>query len=157
MPHSLHILWLFFDTPVSGWQCKLWNSTKCILFCPLPVFPVSALCSQTQWAYKWQKTFPSLKSHSSACYSFNTSSYNPYLNKQNGLIKMQSNRSQTKFHITYRLQYVSATRRHLLSSCFKQYILPVQCTMTQDALYASLGWDSYSSYIVTFVYTESKI
>ena len=111
---------LFFNTPVSGWQCKLWNSTKCILFCPLPVFPVSSLCSQTQQAYKWQKTLPSLKSHFS-CYSFNTSSYNLYLNKQNGLIKMESNRSQTTFHITHRLQYVPATRRHLHSFCVKRY------------------------------------
>ena len=100
------------------------------------LFP--SLRSQTQPAYKWQKELPSLKSHFS-CYSSNTSSYNPYFNKQNGLIKMQSNRSQITFHITYRLQYVSATRRHLHNSCFKQYTLPVQCTMTQDALYASLG------------------
>ena len=156
MPHSLHILLLFFATPVSNRQWKLWNSSKCILFCPLPVFPVSSLCSQTQRAYKWQKTLPSLKSHFS-CYSFHTSSYNPYLNKQNGLIKTQSNRSQITFHITYRLLYVSATRRHLHSSCVKQYKLPVQCTVTRDALYASPGRDPYRSCIVTFVYRVSKI
>jgi hypothetical protein len=66
MPHSLPILRLFFDTLVSDKQCKLWNSTKCILFCPIPLSSVQTLfpplCSQTQAAYKWQKALPSLKS-----------------------------------------------------------------------------------------------
>ena len=44
-----------------------------------------------------------------------------------------------------------------LSSWFKRYKLPVQCTLTQDALYASPRWDPYRSHIVTFVYTIKKI
>ena len=40
-----------------------------------------------------------------------------------------------------------------LISLFKLYKLPVQCTLTQDALYTSPGWSPYRSYIVTFVYT----
>ena len=43
MPHSLPILRLFFDTLVSDKQCKLWNSTKCILFCPIPLSLVQTL------------------------------------------------------------------------------------------------------------------
>ena len=75
MPNSLLILWLFFDTPASDKHCKLWNSRKCILFCPVPLSSVQTLfpplCSQTQPAYKWQEALPSLKSPFS-CYSFHT-------------------------------------------------------------------------------------
>jgi len=38
MPHSLTILQMFFDALISDKQYKLQNSTKCILFCPIPVF-----------------------------------------------------------------------------------------------------------------------
>ena len=44
-----------------------------------------------------------------------------------------------------------------LSSWFKQYKLPIQCTLTQEALYTSSGQDPYRSCIVTFVYTIKNI
>ena len=139
MPHSLPIFWLFSNTPVSDKYGILWKSTKCILFCRNSLSSVQTLFpslrSQTQPAYKWQKALTILRRHF-LYFSFNTSQ-NPYFNKQNELFKMQSNRSQNTFHITHQLQYISATRCHLHSSCFKRYKLPVKCNLTQDALYAS--------------------
>ena len=44
-----------------------------------------------------------------------------------------------------------------LISCFKRYKLPLKCTLTQDALYASPELNSYRSYIDTFVYKMKKI
>ena len=44
-----------------------------------------------------------------------------------------------------------------LSYWFKRYNLPVQCTLTQDALYTSLRWDTCWSYIDTFVYKIKEI
>jgi hypothetical protein len=66
MPHSLPTMPQFFDTPVSDKQYKLWNSTKYILFLPVPLSLVqtlfSSLYSQTQPAYKLQNALPSFKS-----------------------------------------------------------------------------------------------
>ena len=90
MLHSLPILPLFFDTPVYDEWHKLWNSTLCILSSHLLLSLLqtlfSSLCSQTEPAYKWQKTLTSLKS-SFLCYSFHNFPYNPYFTQQNGLIK----------------------------------------------------------------------
>ena len=42
-----------------------------------------------------------------------------------------------------------------LRSWFKQYKLPVQCTLTQDMWYTSPQWDPVGSCIVTDVYMHS--
>jgi len=59
---------LFFNTPVSDKQHKLWNSTLSTIFhqFPLPLFQtlLSSLCSQTKPAYKCKKHSLFLKSTS---------------------------------------------------------------------------------------------
>ena len=115
VPNFLHILWLFFDTPVSDKHCKSWNPTKCTLSAQL-------LCLQ----FKHFSDHSALnhnqlingKKHSQVSKTlFHVIHSIPILTirifaKKNGLIKKVSNRSQTTFHIIYQVQYDSAPKFH---------------------------------------------
>jgi len=116
MPHSLPIMPLLSDTLQSHKHYKSSNSTLCLFFLPFPLSSVQtlfpSLCSQTEPTYKWQIALRSITSIF-LCFSHHVFPYNLYFKLQNWLIKKEQNRSQTTFHITYQLLYISAPRCHL--------------------------------------------